>query len=66
MLIRLPFVAGCAVLLINTLLGGGVAMGDLSWPPAPGSDLQVPVQLEFVCAMVKPAMLRVMSPPLLP
>ena len=42
MLIRLPFVAGCAVLLINTLLGGGVAMGDLGWPPAPSSDLRVP------------------------
>ena len=42
MLIRLPFIAGCTALLINTLLGGGVAMGDLSWPPATSSGFTMP------------------------
>ena len=31
--IRVPFLLGCVVLLTNVLLGGGVRVGEVAWPP---------------------------------
>ena len=33
--IRLPFLALCAALVANILLGGGVSIGGYEWPPPP-------------------------------
>ena len=33
--IRLPFLLGVGALVLNVLLGGGVAIGSLVWPPVP-------------------------------
>ena len=32
--IRVPFLTGCAALVANVVLGGGVAVGDRLVPPA--------------------------------